>query len=92
MAALVAAFFVAAPADAQTLCGPRADIVAQLDARYGETPRAVGIDAQGRLVELFATAAGTSWTMLRSWPDGRSCLIAAGQSWQILVRPKGPQV
>jgi len=71
------------PSVAQTACGKRADVIRQLDEKYGETSRSLGL-AQGRgVVEVYASEETGSWTILLTNPQGTSCLIAAGEAFQI---------
>jgi len=71
------------PSVAQTACGKRADVIRQLDEKYGETRRSLGL-AQGRgVVEVYASEETGSWTILLTNPQGTSCLIAVGEAFQI---------
>jgi hypothetical protein len=71
------------PASAQSVCGKRDEIVRQLGEKYGETRRSLGL-AQGRgVVELYASDETGSWTILVTSPQGLSCLIAAGEAFQV---------
>lgn len=63
-----------------TQCGPRAQILTLLAERYGETRLGMGLSGPQSVVELFA-AEGGSWTMTITLPDGRTCLLLAGQDW-----------
>jgi hypothetical protein len=84
-AALAAAAFVflAVPtASAAPPCGPRADVVGELEQRYREAPVAVGLAGNGTLVEVLASPDGATWTILQTAPSGLACLVAAGESWQ----------
>ena len=73
----------AAHAQAQMVCGKRADIIRQLNERYGETRRSMGL-AQGQgVVELYASEETGSWTILMTNPRGIACMMAAGQAFQI---------
>lgn len=63
-------------------CGPRADLVAQLSSQFGETRRGIGLGQSDRIVEIFASGATGSWTITVTTPDGRTCLVASGQSWE----------
>jgi hypothetical protein len=63
------------------LCAPRAAVVARLARDFGETPRGLGLAGETRMVELFASAATGTWTLLRTAPDGTACLLAAGRGW-----------
>ncbi|MEE8270909.1 MAG: hypothetical protein V3R98_04135 [Alphaproteobacteria bacterium] len=64
-------------------CGERAAIMTHLENGYSEKPVAMGLDAQGRVLEVLAAPSGT-WTMLVSTPGGMTCLIASGIAWQEL--------
>jgi hypothetical protein len=84
MAALLAASVMAlsaTPAGAQmSLCGERAQIVEQLKTRYKESLRATGLIAANGAAELYLSEAGT-WTLIATLANGKSCIIAAGHSW-----------
>lgn len=83
IACCVALTAAATPVAAATYCADRTDLVEQLERKYGETQRSVGL-AQGRgLFEVFASENG-SWTILLTTPQGKSCLMAAGQGFEEL--------
>lgn len=66
----------------EMLCKERSVVLAQLSAGYQEVPQAVGLAANGELIELIAHPDGKTWTLLMSRTDGLSCIIATGESWQ----------
>ena len=73
------------------MCGPRTEIVAKLESKYGETIHAVGLaGGGGGVVELLVSDESGSWTLLFSKPNGMTCLLAAGESWET-VPPDGGQ-
>lgn len=81
---LLLCFFVAAvsaPASAQTACGERGVIADRLAQKYGERPTSIGLATNGSVIEIFASADGT-FTILVTSPDGKTCLVAAGEGWQ----------
>jgi len=50
------------PAQPVAACAPRADIVAQLEKKYGETRRGAGLQNRGSVTEVFAsTDTGTGF-------------------------------
>lgn len=65
------------------LCGTRTDIAAGLQTKFSETPVSIGLATNGSVIEVFASANG-SFTVMMTAPNGRSCLIAAGQNWENL--------
>ena len=75
------------PAQALGMCGSRADFIKALSDKYQESGKAIGIAGQVNLVEIFASKAGT-WTILVTTPQGKSCIIAAGSSWEDLPPSK----
>jgi hypothetical protein len=85
---LLVLLFLAAcsPVYAQQSCGSRTDIVASLQTKYGEVQIGAGGGQGGHyIIEIWAN--DTTWTALVSYPDGTSCIAAAGQNWQIVAAP-----
>ena len=81
--AAAASFFAVAPAFAQSAaCSSRDEVLKQLSAEYSEAPIAMGIASNGGVVEFLSAPAGQSWTIILTLPNGLSCLIAAGESWE----------
>lgn len=62
------------------MCGERAQIIEQLKVKYNETRQAVGLISNNGAAELYVSEKGT-WTMLVTLESGKSCIIAAGHSW-----------
>jgi hypothetical protein len=80
-----------APASAQTQCGPRQEVVKSLGDRFKEAPVGMGMTQPGQVLELFASKTG-SWTMVITNADGRSCLLAAGENWDMIQVAKGTPI
>lgn len=78
-----AAALVISPAFAQSACGERAPFVQQLEKVHHETPQAMGLSSDGGVFEVFASPAGT-WTILVTYPNGVTCVVAAGEAWERL--------
>ena len=73
-----------APAQAQQQtppCADRADFLNHLSANYREAPVAMGLTANGGLLEVVASKDG-SWTIIVTMPNGMSCGVASGMSWE----------
>ena len=83
--------YASAPAVAQTSCGPREQLVKLLADQYKEDPVGMGLAQPGQVIEVFASSNG-SWTMVMTMPDGKACLIAAGDNWEMVTRIKGNPV
>lgn len=71
-------------------CAPRADVVKQLAETYGETRRGIGIARQGAVMEIYASDHTGSWTITVTMPDGVTCLIASGQSYEAMAEALPP--
>lgn len=63
-------------------CSDYKEIAKQLDTRYHEAPVSMGIQSNGNLLQIFASKENRSWTVLSIAPTGKSCIIAAGKSWE----------
>ena len=72
------------PAGAQQAqpCASQEAMTRQLDQKYEEAIRGVGLQSNGLLVGLYRTADGTTWTIVTMRPDGLTCIVAAGKSWE----------
>lgn len=66
------------------VCGDRAEILARLEQRHRETRQALGLSADGGVVEVLVSPQG-GWTILLTYPDKPTCVMAVGEAWQGLV-------
>lgn len=85
---LVAAFATlvfTTPTLAQNICGERSRFLDQLGQHYDERLAAVGLVSNGMLLELMTSETG-SWTILITQPNGVSCVVATGESWEPLPK------
>lgn len=82
LASLLAACAIPTQSDAQQPCGNRADIVAKLSDRYGESRVGSGLLNPTTLIEVFRSSETGSWTIIRTNQSGVSCIMAVGQSWE----------
>lgn len=65
-------------------CGDRGAIVDRLKNVYAEEPASIGIMVNGSIIEVFVSDEG-SFTILVTSPNGGSCLIATGDSWETFL-------
>lgn len=84
-----AALFIASTSDvmAQSArhCAPREAVVDRLAEGYGETRQSMGLGANNAVVEVFASDETGTWTITVTTPNGVTCLVASGQSFEPLV-------
>ena len=79
--ALAAVMAITSPAQATSVCGSRQDFVKALADKFKEQGKALAIAGQSNLLEIYTSKAGT-WTILMTSPEGKTCIIAAGNSWE----------
>ena len=66
-------------------CGQRATVLNYLSVKYSEKPIAMGIAANGGLIEVLTSKEGSTFTIIVTMPEGNTCMVAAGQGWEILA-------
>lgn len=72
------------PASAQQACITHESATKQLEKQFDEMVVGRGLASSGKaMYELFVSEKG-SWTVVVSEPNGRSCILASGESWQQL--------
>lgn len=70
-------------ADAQTIpCGSHAQIAAFLKDKFQELQDAFGVVGDKAVLELYVSDGGATWTILLTDISGRSCILAAGDTWE----------
>jgi len=84
---ILGALFFSLPAYAQAVCGERSALLKQLDGKYKEAPISMGLAANGSVVEVTRSDKGT-WSLLLTNPAGLTCLMAAGEHWEVLKDKK----
>lgn len=90
--ALTAATLAPGPIHAEPArsCAERAQVLERLDTGYGESRQSIGLAGNGTVIEMFASTETGSWSILATSPDGRTCILAAGQSFENTIRDLTP--
>jgi hypothetical protein len=73
-------------------CAERARVLERLEGDFGESRQSIGLGRNNAVVEVFASAETGTWTIIVTLPNGMSCLVASGESWEHLAeqaRPRG---
>lgn len=78
------------PAYAATTCAARETIVAQLNEKYGETQRAIGLTSDNLMMEVYASEANGTWTITVTDPSGRTCFLSAGTAYEQQISMPAP--
>ncbi|MGC1487338.1 MAG: hypothetical protein WA784_06070 [Albidovulum sp.] len=66
-------------------CAARDAVLARLAETYGETRRSLGVAANSAVVEVFASDQTGTWTITVTAPNGITCLVASGDSFETMV-------
>jgi hypothetical protein len=81
-AALLGARPAAADSDGPVpQCGAREAVLDRLSSKYQEHPVSIGVTSTGSLLEVLASADGTTWTIIVTVPGGPTCLVSSGEGW-----------
>jgi hypothetical protein len=84
--ALVGGGLASSPAHASPrVCGDRSEILQQLKMQNDEKPNAVGLSADGGVVEVLVSPQG-GWTILVTYPKRPTCVVAVGEGWEALQK------
>lgn len=80
--AMIAGAAVAAlPANAQTYCAGRDQIVERLTNGFGEGLAGGGLRSESQVLEVWAAPETGTWTILITQADGTTCVMASGTNW-----------
>ncbi len=63
-------------------CAPRDMVAANLATQFGETRRIIGLAQDNTVMELYAAPETGTWTLTATLPNGTTCLVAAGSSFE----------
>lgn len=81
------------PAQSQTLCGPTADVMAEIAGKFAEKPIAHGFVGPVRAARMifFVNETTGTWTLVIVTPKGAACIAAAGYGFKLATpaRPAG---
>jgi hypothetical protein len=82
-----------AETQSESNCGQRTTVLDYLSAKYSEKPIAMGIAANGGLIEVLTSTEGTTFTIIVTMPEGETCMVAAGEGWENLpTLARRPQI
>lgn len=72
---------IAPPAHGQVACASRDSLIEGLAKKYGEERVAGGLQSADQMVEVFSSPETGSFTILLTHPNGQSCVVSSGKSW-----------
>jgi hypothetical protein len=68
---------------AEVICVPRSELVQRLS---GAELTGSGLRDAETVLEVWTRASG-DWTLVQSYADGTSCILAMGEAWEAVVPP-----
>jgi hypothetical protein len=74
-------------AQAQPMCTQRDKLVTLLDGKYSEQQTGYGLVGTHAMLEVFVSEKHT-FTIVSTYPNGISCIIAAGDNWEAVEAKK----
>ncbi|MGC1505512.1 MAG: S-adenosyl-L-homocysteine hydrolase [Sulfitobacter sp.] len=78
LALVLGAPFATSAAAGEPVCMATGEMKAALTDWYGETP----VEAKsGEREQLWASKETGTWTMIKSFSDGNTCVVAQGDDW-----------
>jgi hypothetical protein len=67
---------------ADMVCEDSARLQERLTQRTGALRQGRGLHEPGTLIEMWVTPDTGDWTLVQSYPDGISCIVAMGAYWE----------
>lgn len=68
-------------------CAEHGAVVESLASRYGESRVSIALGSDNSVVETFVNSESGSWTITVTRPGGPTCLVAAGQNFELTNEP-----
>tara|TARA_B100000676_G_C17935751_1_gene763464 strand:+ start:107 stop:418 length:312 start_codon:yes stop_codon:yes gene_type:complete len=78
-------------AETEQRCEQRRTVLQYLSNEYSEKPVAMGVAENGGLIEVLTSHKGNTFTIIVTSPEGETCMVAAGEDWQALIRQVTPK-
>ena len=79
----------AGPATVTMLCGDTYEIEDALESRFNERAVVTGVATKGvAVVTLWAAPGAVTWTVTISFPNYRTCVVAAGEDYAVAPQPR----
>jgi hypothetical protein len=67
---------------AHVICADRGEMLRRLQIEYGAVRQGAGLRGPEAVMEVWAVPATGDWTLVQSYADGQSCIVAIGENWE----------
>ena len=74
---------------AEVLCAPSSELSQKLTRQMGEDRVLTGLRGPEQVMELWRSDRG-DWTLVMTYTDGKSCIVAMGENWENIPEPAAP--
>jgi hypothetical protein len=71
---------------AEMVCAPHDDMVARLTTAHRATVVGMGVRGPDAVLEIWQAEDG-DWTLVQSYANGQSCILAMGEAWEVPQPP-----
>ena len=75
---------------AEVICDTREAMLMRMERTHGAERQGWGIRGSNALLEIWSIPSTGDWTLVQSYANGWSCIIAMGEGWEMLVDPADP--
>lgn len=75
---------------AEVVCSPRDEMVKTLRQQFGEQQTGLGTRGPETVMEVWTSPRSGDWTLVMTYADGRSCIVAMGENWQQMTLGEDP--
>ncbi|RFP88076.1 hypothetical protein DZK27_10205 [Rhodobacteraceae bacterium 63075] len=80
-----------APAQlSEMICDDKARLEQQLFGASGAVRQGRGMRGPDALLEVWIEPGSGDWTLVQSYPNGTSCLVAMGEHWEVISQQQEP--
>ena len=69
---------------AEVFCDDRDSLLLKLERSYGAERMGRGMRGPEAIIEVWAVRSTGEWTLVQSYPDGKSCIVAMGENWEAM--------
>lgn len=69
-------------ATGDVFCDERALLIEKLERSYGAIRMGSGMRGPDAVMEIWAVPTTGDWTMVQSYTNGQSCVVAMGENWE----------
>ncbi len=74
----------------EMICDDKSRLEKQLFGASGAVKQGRGMRGPDALLEVWIEPASGDWTLVQSYPNGTSCLVAMGEHWESISQDKAP--